>query len=175
MPTWDRGLRVKSHTVVEMTKRSPAPIRLAVSLSMLLIALGATAMPALAGGGLAMLGAKKVDGPYRSDQNLSVGEGRTKVVYWRVINPESTDQNVTLSDGGTNTQGGYRFRWYSGAHPKPGKEITSQVAGSASGFDFPLRAGDTRVFSTEVKAKDASVAACLAGKVVSETFGGLTR
>lgn len=155
-----------------MRKRSPASIRFVLALSTLLIALALSATHAVAGNeAIGILGAKKSDGPYRGNQEVTVSEGKTKVVYWRVINPEGSDQEITLSDDNTDNQAGYKLKWYSGTKPKPSKDITSEVADTAQGFDFTLAAGDTRAFSTEVKANDTSDDNCLLGRAVSSTFG----
>ena len=117
--------------------------------------------------------AKNAGGPYSQSQSVTIGEGKTKVVFWRVINPDGIDQEMTLDDGSTANLPAYKFTWYKGAKQKQSRNITSQVANTGSGFDFTLPAGDTKVFSTVIKANDDSAGECLVGEASSATTGNI--
>jgi hypothetical protein len=135
------------------------------------ISIGVVAPASADEAAIGVLGAKNADGPYRVFQNLQLAEGQTKTVYWKVINPRGTDQEVSLDDYGTGTTPGFRFTWFKGAKAKASQDITSQVSGS--GYDFTLDAGDTRQFSTKVKRTSDASGACVLARVLDSTSGDL--
>jgi hypothetical protein len=149
----------------------PSAARVALVVAVFVIGFGIFAAEASAGGVHGVLSAKKAKGPYQTETARSISEGQTRVVYWRVINPEGAPQEMTLDDQNTTIDSDYKFKWYEGAKPKPSKNITDEVADTGAGFDFTLPAGYTKTFSTEIKAKDATNSRCLVARVSSDTTG----
>lgn len=108
------------------------------------------AAPAQAGSPAEVTVAKAVGGPYQENQSASVGEGKTKLFYWRVGATVTNDATAVFDDAATgDSDTGYKISWYKGKKPKASNKISSDVKND--GYEFSLKAGSVKYFTGKVK------------------------
>ena len=82
---------------------------------------------------------KSADGRYTdASQNATIRPGKTKLFFWEVESGSLNNQSMTFDDAATDSNAGYKIKWYKGKKPKASKNISSQVKNP--GYPFTLRA-----------------------------------
>jgi hypothetical protein len=112
--------------------------------------------------------AKKAGGVYTgATQSVTIKEGKTKLLFWKVSDKSGSTQNVNFNDfldGGSPSS--YKISWYKGKKPNPKRKITQQI--NNAGFDFKLKANKSKSFTASLKAVDTNTL-CFGGEAYNET------
>lgn len=108
--------------------------------------------------------AKEANGDYvEGTQQGTIGEGKTKLFFWRVQSNGGGVQSMVFDDAATgDSDEGYKIKWYKGLKPKPSKNISSDV--ESAGFEFSLKQFKHKFFTAEVTRKPGSGTLCLGGQ-----------
>lgn len=128
---------------------------------LIVVAAMAVAVPALAHRGNPYARAetaKHKSGPWsETSQRIKVGTGHKKSVYIRLKNITSGPErklNVNLTEAGQGGPPEYHNAWFRGKN-----DITHDV--HASGHDFFLKPGETKLFRVRITAHDDSAQECV--------------